>query len=57
MRFICLGSSSKQNGYLLKASNGDCLIIECGVSIKEVKKALGYDLTKVVGAIVSHTHG
>lgn len=56
MIFKCLGSSSKGNGYLLTSSKGETLIIECGVSVKEVKKALNFDLSGVVGALASHCH-
>lgn len=52
-----LGSSSQGNGYLLTDSNGYSLIIECGIKLNEVKKACGHDMTKIVGAIVSHGHG
>jgi len=56
MRFITLGSSSAGNGYLLRASNGETLIIEAGVKLSEVKKALDFDMSKIVGCIVSHQH-
>lgn len=52
----CLGSSSYGNCYLLE-NDKECLIIEAGISLKEVKKALDFDLSKVVGVIVSHEHG
>lgn len=51
----CLSSSSKGNCYILDTGAGK-LIIECGVSFKEIRKALGFDLSDVVGAIVSHSH-
>jgi glyoxylase-like metal-dependent hydrolase (beta-lactamase superfamily II) len=57
MEFKCLGSSSLGNSYILTDKNGYSLVIECGVHLKTIKKALGYDITKVVAAIVSHTHG
>ncbi|RKI44210.1 MBL fold metallo-hydrolase [bacterium D16-51] len=51
----CLGSSSAGNCYLLE-SEKECLILECGVSMKEVKKTLHFDLRKVVGCIATHGH-
>lgn len=51
----CLGSSSKGNCYLL-GSEKECLILECGVRMQEVKKALHFDLRKVVGCIATHGH-
>lgn len=56
MDLIILGSSSKGNCYLL-ANNTEALIIECGVSIFEVKKALDFSFAKVAGCLVTHEHG
>lgn len=50
-----LGSSSKGNCYLLEASDG-VLIIEAGISMLEVKKALNFDLSRILGCIISHQH-
>ena len=56
MKLHVLGSSSKGNSYIFEGERG-ALIIECGLPLKEVKKALNFDLSKVVGALVSHSHG
>ncbi len=56
MRFIALGSSSSGNGYLLRSQSGETLIIEAGVKFMEVKKALDFDLSKISGCIISHSH-
>lgn len=53
----CIGSESKGNCYLLVADNGEVLVIEAGINFKEVKQALGFDLSGVVGCIVGHRHG
>jgi len=50
-----LGSSSSGNCYLLTNEN-ETLVIEAGVSFKEVKIALGHDILKIVGCLVSHSH-
>jgi phosphoribosyl 1,2-cyclic phosphodiesterase len=57
MILIVLGSSSAGNGYLLQDSEGNCLILEAGVRLKEVKKALDFDLSGVQGCLISHRHG
>lgn len=57
MKLKVLGSSSSGNCYLLTADNGETLIIEAGVRFDKVKKALDYDLSRVVGCIVTHEHG
>lgn len=56
MKLKIIGTGSKGNAYIL--SNGDeALLIEAGVNIKEIKKALDFDYSKVVGCIVTHRHG
>jgi len=50
-----LGSSSAGNCYLLE-SEDETLIIECGISFKEIKKALYFNLRNVVGCLVTHEH-
>lgn len=51
-----LGSSSNGNCYVIQ-NETEALVLECGVSFKEVKKALNFNISKVVGALVSHEHG
>lgn len=56
MNLKVIGTGSTGNAYIL--SNGDeALLIECGVNINDIKKALNHDYSKVVGCIVSHEHG
>lgn len=50
-----LGSSSRGNGYILDSGN-EALILECGVNLREAKKALGFDVRKVAGCCVTHQH-
>ena len=56
MRFITLSSDSTGNGYLLKSCSGQVLIIEAGVRLSRVKKALDFDLSGIAGCIISHSH-
>ena len=56
MKLSVLGSSSSGNGYVLEASDG-VLIIECGVPLIEVKKAIDFKIGRIAGAIVTHRHG
>lgn len=56
MNLICLGSSSSGNCYLLE-NETECLILECGIKFSEVKKALDFNVSKIVGVFASHVHG
>jgi phosphoribosyl 1,2-cyclic phosphodiesterase len=55
MELSILGSSSKGNCYILQDSD-EALIIEAGIKLIEAKKALGWNISKVSGLIVSHQH-
>ena len=55
MRLNVLGSDSNGNCYVLQTDK-EALIIEAGVRFSEVKKALKWQLSKVVGAVISHEH-
>ena len=57
MNLKCLSSGSQGNCYILTANNGEKLILDCGITIKEIKKGLDWNLRSVVGVIVSHSHG
>jgi phosphoribosyl 1,2-cyclic phosphodiesterase len=54
--FEVIGTGSSGNCYLLRADS-QVLVIEAGVNFTKVKKALSYDLSGVVGVLVSHEHG
>lgn len=56
MKLEILGSSSSGNCYLFKEGES-VLILECGIPFNKVKKALKWDISKVIGAFVSHEHG
>ena len=57
MKLIIIGSSSQGNSYALQSDSGEILLIEAGIPLKEVKRAIGYKTSKVVGCITSHVHG
>lgn len=56
MTFTQLYSSSKGNLYVVTASSGKRLLIECGVSWRELQEALNYDLNGIEGCLLSHEH-
>lgn len=56
MRLKCLGSSSAGNCYLLTSNSGETLILDCGISIKEIKKGLDWNIKDVVGVLCTHKH-
>ena len=50
-----LSSGSSGNCYLLSTET-ETLILDCGIPIMEIKKGLDFDLSKVVGCVVTHSH-
>lgn len=55
MKLKVLGSGSSGNCYIFE-SDTEALIIEAGLPFKEVKKALDFNIRKIVGAMCSHGH-
>ena len=55
LKIKVLGSGSKGNCYLLDYGE-ETLILDCGVPVKEVKKGLDFNISRVVGAICTHIH-
>lgn len=55
MKFRCLGSGSSGNCYILE-NDSEALIIESGIPFMTVKKALDFNINKIVGVLVSHQH-
>lgn len=52
----CIASGSSGNSYAL-ISDKEILLIETGVRLMEVKKNIDFQISKVVGCIISHEHG
>ncbi len=55
MELKVLGSSSSGNCYILDNGN-EALIIEAGIRFQEIKKALDFQIKRVVGCLISHQH-
>jgi phosphoribosyl 1,2-cyclic phosphodiesterase len=55
MQLHVINSNSLGNAYILE-NDQEALLIECGVRFDRIKKALGFNLNKVVGCIVTHEH-
>ena len=55
MNLKVLGSSSKGNCYILE-NETEALVIECGVPLADVKKAIDFNIKKIAGCVVSHEH-
>lgn len=50
-----LGSSSSGNCYLLQ-SKEESLLLECGLSYKEILKGIDFDLSNLKGCLITHSH-
>lgn len=56
MKLKCIATGSTGNCYTLTSDNGETLILDCGIPIKEIKKGLNWNVKGVVGAICTHRH-
>lgn len=54
LRTIATGSSG--NSYALISSTGEILLLDLGVSEKNIKKRIDWKISDVVGALVTHKH-
>ncbi len=50
-----LASGSTGNCYIIQAQ-GEILLLECGINIKNIKHGLNFDLSKVIGCLITHEH-
>ncbi|MGV0964931.1 MBL fold metallo-hydrolase [Empedobacter falsenii] len=55
MQLKIIGTGSQGNCYILE-NEKEALIIELGLNFSKIKEALDFDLSKVVGAILTHEH-
>ena len=55
MKFEVLASGSRSNGYILY-NQKEALVLEAGVSLLKVKKALDFNLKIIRGCLVTHSH-
>ncbi|MGV0847410.1 MBL fold metallo-hydrolase [Empedobacter falsenii] len=55
MQLKIIGTGSSGNCYILE-NEKEALIIELGLNFSKIKEALNFDLTNVVGAVISHCH-
>ncbi len=55
MKLKVIGTGSKGNAYLLE-NEQEALLIECGVNIMDIKKAVNFNISKIAGCIVTHEH-
>jgi len=56
MKLKVISSGSIGNCYVLE-NEIETLLIECGVSIQEIKESLNFNYKKVVACLCSHVHG
>lgn len=53
IKVVATGSSG--NSYIIQVRE-EILLLELGINFRSIKKELGFDLSKVVGALVTHEH-
>lgn len=55
MKLTVLGSSSSGNCYLLH-NDSECLVIEAGISVKEVMEVIDFNVSMIFCVLASHKH-
>lgn len=52
----CVGSGSSGNSYALIDNDNKILLLDLGLPAKEIKRAIDFRISDVVGAVVTHHH-
>ena len=55
MKIKILGSSSDGNCYVI-GNDTDAILLECGLTFKEIQKGLDFNLAKVQACVITHNH-
>lgn len=56
MKLRVLASGSSGNCYLLDGGD-EILMLECGIRFSEVKQAIDFQVSRIVGCLITHEHG
>lgn len=56
MKLTVLSSCSAGNCYVLQ-DDEEALVLEAGIALDKVKRALGFNVGKVSGCLITHSHG
>lgn len=57
MRMKTLCSGSNGNCYVLESNSGKKLILDIGISKKDLMKGIDFDVKNIAGVVVTHSHG
>ena len=56
MKLKCIATGSTGNTYALISDTGEILLLDLGMSEKNIKKGIDWKISNVVGAVISHGH-
>lgn len=56
MNVKCLGTGSRGNCYALTDNEGHILLLDCGISLKDIKIGIDFQISKIVGCLCTHSH-
>lgn len=56
MQLKCLASGSKGNCYVLSDSENNMLLLDAGISIKDIKIGIDFKVSNLKGALITHDH-
>jgi len=56
MTLKCLGTGSSGNCYSLTDKDGNILLLDVGINVKDIKIGIDFQIAKVKGALITHKH-
>lgn len=56
MRLCCIATGSSGNCYTLQDNSGKILLLDAGISIKDIKIGINFKVSNIVGSVITHGH-
>lgn len=56
MRLCCIATGSSGNCYALQDNSGKILLLDAGISIKDIKIGINFKVSNIVGSVITHGH-
>ncbi len=53
----CISTGSSGNSYALYDNGGKILLLDLGLARKQILRGIDFNVSDVVGCVVSHEHG
>lgn len=56
MEILTIGTGSSGNAYIMTEDDGSMVLLDAGMSLKAIKQAINFDISKIKFCLVTHEH-